>query len=186
MTLKRSYYEFESRLMAKCHSENSKRYADAHILRFFHTFTLIKSLLAQYEGKVTVLDIGPFLPFTLTCKEILEEAGDKTIETSIIELPGRKELQSTPGVEAKTFCNIEQETPTLNPTSFDLVLMCEILEHFIEDPFHALCQVYQLLRAGGEVVLSTPNVASLRKRMKLCFGRNIYDLCRGHLWSSQP
>lgn len=169
------YRGFEFKLMEKCYSENSQRYAKGRVLRFSHTFDLIKSVVPKGESKLNVLDIGPFLPFTLACKETLEDLFDKKITVSIIELPSDKESPYISEIQA-VFVNIEQESPDLNPNSFDLVLMLEILEHFTQDPFYALRQAHRLLSEKGFLILSTPNVASLRKRLKLGAGRNIYDL----------
>jgi glycosyltransferase involved in cell wall biosynthesis/SAM-dependent methyltransferase len=45
---------------------------------------------------------------------------------------------------------------------FATVLCCELLEHLKTDPMHALAEVNRILVAGGHVVLTTPNVTSLR------------------------
>jgi glycosyltransferase involved in cell wall biosynthesis/SAM-dependent methyltransferase len=45
---------------------------------------------------------------------------------------------------------------------FATVLCCELLEHLYEDPMHLMAEVNRILRPGGHLVLSTPNVCSLR------------------------
>ena len=45
---------------------------------------------------------------------------------------------------------------------FATVLCCELLEHLKADPMHALAEVNRVLLPGGHVVLTTPNVTSLR------------------------
>ena len=44
--------------------------------------------------------------------------------------------------------------------SFDLVLACEIIEHFVTDPMHCLLECRRVLRDGGTLLLTTPNIAS--------------------------
>ena len=44
--------------------------------------------------------------------------------------------------------------------SFDCVLACEILEHFLHDPVHMLVEVRRILDDGGTLILTTPNAAS--------------------------
>jgi SAM-dependent methyltransferase len=45
---------------------------------------------------------------------------------------------------------------------FGAVLCCELIEHLYEDPMHLMEEVNRILRPGGHLVLSTPNVCSLR------------------------
>lgn len=44
--------------------------------------------------------------------------------------------------------------------SFDLVLACEIIEHFVTDPMHCLLECRRVLRDGGTLLLTTPNIAN--------------------------
>ncbi len=44
--------------------------------------------------------------------------------------------------------------------SFDLVLACEIIEHFVADPMHCLLECRRVLRDGGTLLITTPNIAS--------------------------
>ena len=45
---------------------------------------------------------------------------------------------------------------------FATVLCCELIEHLAADPMHLLSEVNRVLREGGHLVLTTPNIASLR------------------------
>jgi len=44
---------------------------------------------------------------------------------------------------------------------FDLVIAGEILEHMIYDPMHLLLESRRVLREGGTLLITTPNVASI-------------------------
>ncbi len=59
----------------------------------------------------------------------------------------------------------------------DRVLLVEVLEH-LEAPWSALRKAARLVTPGGRIVVSTPNVASLRNRLELSV--------RGHLTSFRP
>ncbi len=53
---------------------------------------------------------------------------------------------------------------------FDLVFAGEIIEHLIDtDGF--LAEIHRVLRGGGVLVLTTPNLASFENRLRLFFGR---------------
>ena len=45
---------------------------------------------------------------------------------------------------------------------FDTVLCCELVEHLKEDPMHMMAEINRVLKPGGHLVLTTPNIASLR------------------------
>lgn len=54
--------------------------------------------------------------------------------------------------------------------AFDLVFAGELIEHLIDtDGF--LAEIRRLLRPGGVLVLTTPNLASLENRLRLLLGR---------------
>ncbi|MFH0978060.1 MAG: class I SAM-dependent methyltransferase [Candidatus Woesearchaeota archaeon] len=54
--------------------------------------------------------------------------------------------------------------------SFDLVVACEVVEHLFDTDFF-LSEVRRVLRPGGFLVLSTPNLASLKNRLRLLLGK---------------
>ena len=45
---------------------------------------------------------------------------------------------------------------------FSTVLCGELIEHLFEDPMHLMSEVNRILKPGGHLVLTTPNIASLR------------------------
>lgn len=45
-------------------------------------------------------------------------------------------------------------------SSFDVVLLCEMLEHLHTDPMGVLAEINRVLRTGGHLLLTTPNLAS--------------------------
>lgn len=45
---------------------------------------------------------------------------------------------------------------------FSTVLCCELIEHLISDPMHMMAEINRILRPGGHLVLTTPNISSLR------------------------
>ena len=45
---------------------------------------------------------------------------------------------------------------------FSTVICCELLEHLERDPMHMMWEIHRVLRPGGVLLLSTPNIVSLR------------------------
>lgn len=54
---------------------------------------------------------------------------------------------------------------------FDLVVIGEIIEHIYDTDFF-LSEIKRILVKGGHLIVSTPNVASLGRRLMLLFGLN--------------
>ncbi len=59
-------------------------------------------------------------------------------------------------------CDVEREPLPYPDASFDLVLCSEIFEHLRIDPIATFEEVLRVLRPGGALLLSTPNLRSLR------------------------
>jgi 2-polyprenyl-3-methyl-5-hydroxy-6-metoxy-1,4-benzoquinol methylase len=57
--------------------------------------------------------------------------------------------------------------------SFDLILCVEGIEH-VEDAFALLREMHRLLKPGGILIVTTPNIISLRSRMRF-FGSGFYN-----------
>jgi 2-polyprenyl-3-methyl-5-hydroxy-6-metoxy-1,4-benzoquinol methylase len=69
--------------------------------------------------------------------------------------------------------DVETMELPFEPASFDAVLCGDLIEH-LRDPQAFLARVRPLLRPGGRLVLSTPNVANWSVRLSLLFGRFRY------------
>lgn len=54
---------------------------------------------------------------------------------------------------------------------FDFVIAGEIIEHIYDTDFF-LCEIKRILKKGGLILISTPNIASLGRRLLLLFGFN--------------
>ena len=81
---------------------------------------------------------------------------------------GRSEIKEAVSAEGERFaCRIDlfdaERDPFPYPDGyFATVLCCELIEHLAEDPMHMMAEINRVLRTGGHLVLTTPNVTSLR------------------------
>lgn len=66
------------------------------------------------------------------------------------------------------------EKVPLPDNSVQLAFALEIIEH-LTSPFHLLSEAYRILRSGGHVVLTTPNVTRIGNVFKLVIGRTTND-----------
>jgi 2-polyprenyl-3-methyl-5-hydroxy-6-metoxy-1,4-benzoquinol methylase len=74
-----------------------------------------------------------------------------------------------------THTDIEKNPMPFPSASFDLVIFTEVLEHIaITDPGVVLGEIRRVLRPGGRMVLSTPNVTNLSNVVALIQGENVF------------
>jgi SAM-dependent methyltransferase len=71
--------------------------------------------------------------------------------------------------------DVERDRFPYPDAAFDLVLWCEVIEHLTENPVHALAEIRRVLRPGGTLVISTPNVTWADNIARLLDGKNIYE-----------
>jgi SAM-dependent methyltransferase len=75
------------------------------------------------------------------------------------------------GVDARILSlDIESELFPFHEPYFDLIIMCEVIEHFDIDPMFALVELNRILKMGGKLLITTPNSCSARNAYKACLG----------------
>jgi len=136
-------------------------------------FTLSSAEGRRYSNSVkyickrssTVLDVGA-QPFIVSCA--LRELGYKVIALDIEPEPYRK-IAERCGVDVIK-CDLERDE--LSITNADCAVFTEVLEHlhYYHVPV-ASAKISKALKIGGYLVLTTPNIASLFRRLKLLPGR---------------
>lgn len=74
------------------------------------------------------------------------------------------------GIKATT-CDIESKRLPYHNDFFDVVLLTDVIEH-VFDTDRVLEDIYRVLKKGGMLLITTPNVASLLRRCMLVCGIN--------------
>ena len=72
-------------------------------------------------------------------------------------------------------CDVERERLPFADEQFAGVTFMEILEHLRIDPLFALAEVNRMLRPGGTLVLTTPNLYAAQNIVRFALGRGIND-----------
>ena len=150
-------------------------YARADFRRFVYTLSLVPD-----EPGIKVLELGANPYFTTTLIRKFRRADlhlANFFEHVAIGDSQPVTVRSTGEVISYPYkqFNIEQEVFPYDDNTFDVVLFCEIIEHLQNDPVHALMEIRRILKPGGKLVVTTPNVARLENVLKLIDGENIYD-----------
>ena len=76
--------------------------------------------------------------------------------------------------------NVETEPFPFPDHHFDVLLFCEIIEHLQNDPLKVFGEIKRVLKPGGTLVLTTPNVARLENTARIMGGVNVYDPYSGY------
>ncbi len=71
-------------------------------------------------------------------------------------------------------CNVLSEPFPFGDGTFDAVMMNESIEHLAGPPLHCLREIRRVLKPGGRLYLTTPNVTYLANRLRFLAGRNIH------------
>jgi len=59
--------------------------------------------------------------------------------------------------------------------SFNMVIICEVLEHLNFNPLPVLKEINRVLKKGGYIYIAMPNQSCIDNRLKMLLGRSIHD-----------
>jgi SAM-dependent methyltransferase len=124
-----------------------------HKARLAHDLDLIDREIPRSNR---ILEFGS-IPLVLTAA--LKQYGYEVVGCDIAPERYSSTIQST-GLNV-TKCNIETETLPFADNSFDAVVFNELFEHLRINPIFTLSEVMRIMKPGGILALSTPNLKSL-------------------------
>jgi glycosyltransferase involved in cell wall biosynthesis/SAM-dependent methyltransferase len=138
-----------------------REYVDTHLAR------LTKTLDITPHGGAgdAVLEMGSYLQITPSLRTRL---GYGEVRGCYYGRLGEVARRSVESIDGERFeCDLElfdaeKDTYPYADGHFATVLCCELIEHLFADPMHLMAEVNRILRAGGHLVLTTPNIVSLR------------------------
>lgn len=153
----------------------------------FERFVLTWGLVRDLEGRCLEVGANPYFT-TLLLRELtdleleLTNSFDPEATGTATQKVSYRRLDGTTVEEEVRYheVNVERHPLPFPDASFDVVLFCEVLEHLLSDPLAALAEFTRVLRPGGTLVVTTPNVARLENVARLAAGANLYDPYSGH------
>jgi len=164
------------RVYADCGGEKKDKaeiYLKTHLSRYRHDLKSITERLDE-GGKVLDLGAAPFLvPYALTLEGYQVVAVDYR--------PSNWLLGALPFeiVEA----NCDGELLPFDENAFDCVVFTEVFEHLHINLNLTMKEIHRVLKTGGFLYLTTPNLLGVRGTIRLlkrgCMRSNIYSVWKG-------
>lgn len=159
-------------------------YVNSNLIRFRETLAWIPPAPCP-DARLLELGASPYL-LTL----LLKRYTGYRIEVSGEDLPDRDQIteivkRNQQTGDEYTFqvqnFNVETDQYPYEDHAFDLVLCCELIEHLVLDPTHMLVEIHRVLKPGGRLLITTPNVLVLRHINSLVLKhKNIYGPYSGY------
>jgi SAM-dependent methyltransferase len=139
----------------------AKSYIETHLTRFEKTL----AITPPGGPGDRILEMGAYLQITPALQTRL---GYGEVHGCYYGPAGRVEPRTITSSSGEQFsCDIElfdaeKDRFSYDDEFFSTVLCCELIEHLREDPMHMMSEINRILTPGGHLVLTTPNIGSLR------------------------
>lgn len=140
---------------------DSQEYLETHTSRLVRTL----ELTPRGNPEDRILEMGAYLQITPALKTKL---GYGEVRGCYYGELGRIDHKTVTSAAGETFeCDIDHFDAERDPFPypdghFTTVLCCELIEHLFHDPMHLMCEVNRILKPGGHLLLTTPNIVALR------------------------
>ena len=139
----------------------AKGYIETHLTRFEKTL----AITPPGGPADRILEMGSYLQITPALRTRL---GYGEVRGCYYGPAGQVDQRSVRSIDGEQFqCTLElfdaeKDCFPYGDGYFSTVLCCELVEHLTEDPMHMMAEVNRILRPGGHLVLTTPNIGSMR------------------------
>lgn len=140
---------------------DAKAYIESHITRLAKTL----EITPRGTDRDRILEMGAYLQITPALKTQL---GYGEVRGCYYGPAGRNDVRKVVDRSGNQFeCVIDLFDAEKDPfpyedAYFNTVLCCELIEHLFADPMYLMSEANRILKEGGHLVLTTPNIVSLR------------------------
>jgi len=131
-----------------------------------HTTRLVKTLELTPEGAAdqSILEMGAYMQITPSLKTRLGYGYVRGCYFGKLGVIEHKAAESVAGERFECdidLFNAESDRFPYADESFDTVVCGELIEHLFGDPMHLMSEVNRILKPGGHLLITTPNIASI-------------------------
>jgi SAM-dependent methyltransferase len=150
--------------------EGGRQYLAKHIPRLARTLALVP----EPQGSGRVLELGCYMQITPLLNRL---CGYGEVRGGYYGKLGQIDRKVVRFPDGEVSCDVahfdaERDVFPYPDEYFDVVIAGEIIEHMTYDPMHLLLESRRVLRDGGTVVLSTPNIGSVTSVAKTLEGHD--------------
>lgn len=163
-TLKRDGF---SALLTQNGLEENFDYFNFHKKRFDF---LLKVLADYFKPGSKFLDLGSFNGYLMLGAKLIGYEASGTDLKQFVE--GAKDLSSYYNFNNLP-ADLSSEPIPYPDNSFDLILFSETLEHLNFYPLDLFKEISRVLKPGGSVIITTPNLLRLNNVFKMIIGRSL-------------
>jgi glycosyltransferase involved in cell wall biosynthesis/SAM-dependent methyltransferase len=148
---------------------STREYVNTHLTRLEKTLRIIP----PGGSGDRILEMGAYMQITPSLKLRLGYGEVRGCYFGPAGLVQRHTVKSTDGDSFECDVDLfdaERDSFPYPDGHFTTVLCCELIEHLGRDPMHLLAEINRVLKPGGSIVLTTPNLASLRSVSAVLLG----------------
>ncbi len=151
-------------------NKEEKEYFDFHQHRYQLTAEIL--FLLPKKTRPKLLDVGSAYMHVSSLASLMGYQVSALDLKDFTEVPWLKQRALKYDIELRQ-CNLSKERISWPDRAFDIVLLLETLEHFNFNPLPVLQEIYRVLRPGGCLILTTPNLFRLGNKIRILFNRHI-------------
>jgi SAM-dependent methyltransferase len=140
------------------------------------TARTVQTLLDQKpKGKLLELGTSTIVPIML---DHLAPDLEVHVTDFDLEKPNKSKMFVSMGADTREVpvyrVDLETQQLPVDDSTFDYVLCCEVIEHMELDPMFMISEINRVLKPGGTLILTTPNITSSRAIWKILRGLEPY------------
>ena len=164
-----------------CARNHLEQETAAYIARHWQRYLHVLELLPQGQDKLKILEIGTSEPFPFL--NLLSKSRPQAELSAVME-PEPGQLRRTAKLSADeqaqghsvdvAHCDIDRDHLPWREESFDIVFAMEIIEHLMLNPLQMVREACRVLKPGGLLIMTTPNIAGAESLQKLLEGHAPY------------
>jgi SAM-dependent methyltransferase len=150
------------------------RYLKSHQDSYVRTIRDVDNLFKHSDREIRILEIGSMLGVVSIS---LKKRGYHVYACDIPEFYNSvslRNLYETNDIPFSGF-NLKYAKLPYNSNFFDLVIICEVIEHLNFNPLPLLSDISRVLKNDGYLYISMPNQSNIGNRIMLATGKSIHN-----------